>query len=81
MIGGIPTRHVRILVQTFTFTLWLVLIFATKHPIDHWLTEYLPVSLFLRIDPLVMTVVSGGMRIGLTITLLGFVTLAISMVM
>jgi ferredoxin len=78
---GAPTRRIRILSQWLTFGLWVALILATKYPMDSFLAQTLPVSLFLRIDPLVMTVVSGGMRVLLQITLLGFVTLAVSLIM
>lgn len=78
---GVPTRHIRILVQWAVFTLWVFLILATKHPMDSWLAKNIPVSLLLRIDPLVMTVVCGGMRMAVTITLLGFVTLGVSLLL
>jgi ferredoxin len=78
---GIPTRRVRIVVQAAVFALWVALILATHHPMDAWILKYLPASLFLRMDPLVTTVVSGGLRIGVTITFLGFVTLAISLLL
>lgn len=78
---GVPTRHVRIAVQWAVFTLWVTLILATHHPMDAWITDILPVSLLLRIDPLVMTVVSGGLRMVVTITLLGLVTLAVSLLL
>ena len=78
---GFPTRRIRILVQAFVFTLWVMLILATKNPMDSMITKYLPVSLLLRIDPLVMTAVSGGMRMGITITMLGFVTLGITLLL
>jgi len=78
---GVPTRKVRIAVQFSMFSLWAALVFLTKYPIDSWLTDILPVSLFLRIDPLVMTVVCGGMRMAVTITLLGLVTLGISLLL
>jgi len=78
---GVPTRHIRILVQWLSFLLWVTLILATKHPIESGVAKILPVSLFLRIDPLVMTVVSGGMRMAVTITLLGLVTIAFSLIM
>lgn len=78
---GIPTRRVRIVVQTLVFALWASLILATHYPMQSWLLDHLPASLFLRIDPLVLTVVAGGMRVGVTILLLGFVTLAITLVL
>ena len=78
---GVPTRHVRIVVQFLVFSLWVALILATRHPMDSWIAQNIPVSLFLRIDPLVMTVVSGGMRMAVTITMLGFITLGISMLL
>ncbi|HTL12241.1 MAG TPA: 4Fe-4S binding protein [Bdellovibrionota bacterium] len=76
---GTPTRRVRIVVQAAVFCLWVSLILATRNPMDAWIARTLPVSLMLRIDPLVMTVVCGGMRMAVTITLLGFVTLAVSL--
>ncbi|MGE0616350.1 MAG: 4Fe-4S binding protein [Bacteriovoracia bacterium] len=78
---GMPTRHVRIGVQTAVFSLWVALILATKHPMDSWLAKHIPVSIMLRIDPLVTTVVSGGMRMAVTITLLGLVTLGVSLLL
>lgn len=75
---GIPTRRIRIAVQAGVFCLWVALIVATQHPIDSMLTRLVPVSFLLRIDPLVMTVVCGGMRLGVTITLLGAATLAVT---
>jgi ferredoxin len=75
---GIPTRHVRIAVQSSVFTLWVTLILATRYPMDSWILKHFPASLLLRIDPLVATVVCGGTRILVTITLLGFVTLGVS---
>ncbi len=78
---GFPTRRIRIVVQTLVFSLWVALILATKHPMESWLAQHIPVSLFLRIDPLVATVVSGGLRMGVTITFLGFITLAISLLL
>lgn len=81
MILGVPTRRIRILVQSLVFALWVALILATKHPMDSWIARTIPVSLFLRMDPLVTTVVCGGMRIFVTITLLGFVTLGVSLLM
>ncbi len=78
---GVPTRHVRIAVQWAVFLTWISLIYATHHPMDSWLARHIPVSILLRIDPLVMTVVTGGMRMGITILMLGFVTLAISLLL
>lgn len=78
---AIPTRYYRLLSQWFFFGLWVLLIYLTKHPIDHWVTRFIPVSFFLRIDPLVMTVVSGGMRVFVTITLLGLVTFGITVLL
>lgn len=75
---GIPTRRIRIAVQSAVFALWVALILATRHPMESWLARHLPVSLFLRLDPLVTTVVCGGMRIGVTILFLGLVTLALT---
>jgi ferredoxin len=81
MILGMPTRRIRIAVQSGVFALWVALILATGHPMQSWLATHIPVSLMLRIDPLVMTVVCGAMRIGVTITLLGAVTLAVSLLL
>lgn len=81
MFPGVSTRRVRILSQALTLGLWMALIVATRHPIDSWIANHVPVSLFLRIDPLVMTVVCGGMRLGVQITLLAIVTLAVTVVM
>lgn len=82
MTRRIPTRYVRICVQAAVFGLWVaLLILATKHPMDAWIAKVLPVSLMLRIDPLVTTVVSGGMRVLVTITMLGFVTLGITLLL
>ncbi len=78
---GVPTRRVRILVQGLVFGLWVALILATRHPLDSWLAQHVPVSLFLRIDPLVMTVVCGGMRMAVTITLLAVITFIISVLL
>ena len=78
---GFPTRYFRIAVQTAVFALWVGLILSTHRPMDSWLATHVPVSLMLRIDPLVMTVVTGGMRVGVTILMLGFVTLAISLIL
>ncbi len=76
-----PTRRIRIAVQTAVFALWVALILATRFPMESWLARHVPVSLMLRIDPLVMTVVCGGMRMAVTITLLGAVTLAVSLLL
>jgi ferredoxin len=78
---GAPTRHIRIVVQWLVFSLWVTLILATHHPMDSWIAKHIPVSLMLRIDPLVMTVVMGGMRVGVTILFLGFITLAVSLLL
>ena len=59
----------------------MALILSTHRPMDGWLATHVPVSLLLRIDPLVMTVVSGGMRVGITILMLGFVTLGVSLLL
>ena len=59
---GVPTRQVRIIVQGLVFALWVALILATRHPLDSWIAKVIPVSLFLRMDPLVTVVVCGGMR-------------------
>ena len=75
---GVPTRHVRIVVQWAVFLLWVSLIASTQYPMDTWINHHIPVSLMLRIDPLVLTVVSGGMRMSITILLLGFVTMGVS---
>lgn len=63
------------------FATWVALILSTRFPVDTWISRHLPVSLLLRIDPLVMTVVCGAMRMGITITFLGAVTLVISMLL
>lgn len=78
-IFGVPTRRVRIAVQVSVFALWVSLILATHYPMESWIAKNIPVSLMLRIDPLVMTVVAGGMRVGVTILMLGFVTLLVSL--
>jgi len=78
---GMPTRRIRILVQASVFTLWVSLILATHHPMDGWILKHVPASFLLRIDPLVMTAVLGGMRLGVTILFLGFVTLGISLLL
>lgn len=80
---GLPiaTRTLRLGVQWAVFALWVTLILATHYPMDSWIARNIPVSLLLRIDPLVMTVVCGGMRIMVTITLLGAVTLVISVLL
>lgn len=75
------TRKIRILTQTLVFFLWVSLILATQHPIDSFLAQKIPVSLFLRMDPLVMTVVLGGMRTSVTILFLGMITLLVSFLM
>lgn len=77
----IYTRRIRILVQFLVFGLWVALILATRHPMDSFLARHIPVSLFLRLDPLVWTVVSGGMRMSVTITLLGIVTLVVTLLL
>ena len=77
----LPTRYYRIVVQAAFFALWVALVLVTKRPMDSWLAKHVPVSFFLRIDPLVTTVVCGGMRVGVSILFLGFVTLAITIVM
>lgn len=81
MFPGVPTRHVRLVVQWTVFITWVALILSTQHPMENWLTRRIPVSIMLRIDPLVMTVVMGGMRMGVTILMLGFVTLAVSLLL
>jgi ferredoxin len=78
---GFPTRRIRIVVQTAVFFLWVSLILVTHYPMDSWLASHVPVSLLLRIDPLVTTVVCGGLRIAVSITFLGFVTLGISLLL
>jgi ferredoxin len=78
---GIPTRSIRILTQAIVFGIWVALILATKHPMEHWISRVLPVSLFLRLDPLVLTAVAGGMRVGITLLFLGFITLAVSLLL
>lgn len=67
--------------QAAVFFLWVALILATRHPMESWLARTIPVSLFLRMDPLVTTVVNGGLRMAVSITFLGFVTLAISILL
>jgi ferredoxin len=78
---GIPTRRIRIVVQGLVFGLWVALIMATHYPMESWLSRHIPVSLMLRIDPLVMTIVCGGMRTMVTITLLGAVTMVVSLLL
>jgi ferredoxin len=78
---GIPTRRIRIAVQAAVFALWVSLILATHHPMESWLARHLPVSLLLRLDPLVTTVACGGLRMAVSITFLGFVTLGISLLL
>jgi polyferredoxin len=75
------TRAARIFTQFAVFAVWVSLILATKNPMDSWIAEHIPVSLFLRADPLVTTVVWGSMRVGVTILLLGLVTLGISVLL
>jgi polyferredoxin len=81
MTMPIPTRRIRIGVQTLVFSLWVGLIISTRHPMESWLAQHVPVSLLLRIDPLVTTVVCGGMRMGITILFLGAITLGISLLL
>jgi len=81
MIPGVPTRQVRILVQASVFGLWVALILSTHYPMNAWLFSVFPPSLLLRIDPLVMTVVCGGMRMGISLLALGAVTLGVSLVL
>jgi ferredoxin len=76
-----PTRYYRIACQWLVFSLWVTLILSTHYPMDNWIATHIPVSLLLRIDPLVLTVVSGGMRMTVTILLLGFVTLGVSLLL
>ncbi|MBC7385365.1 MAG: 4Fe-4S binding protein [Cryobacterium sp.] len=78
---GVPTRRVRIVVQTSLYLLWAYLIYATHYPMQNFVSDHIPVSIFLRIDPLVATVVMGGMRVGITILLLGLVTLGVSLLL
>jgi ferredoxin len=78
---GVPTRQVRIVVQGAIFALWVGLIASTHHPMDGWLARQVPVSLILRIDPLVMTVVMGGIRMGVTILMLGIATFVIALLL
>jgi len=80
-IFGVPTRRIRIVVQTSLFLLWAVLIYSTHYPMENWIASHIPVSIFLRIDPLVATVIMGGMRVGVTILMLGLVTLGVSMLL
>ena len=63
------------------FSLWVGLILATHHPMESWIAQNIPVSLFLRIDPLVMTAVCGSMLIGVTLVLLGGLTLGVSLLL
>lgn len=78
---GVPTRRVRIVIQSSLFILWAALIYSTHYPMQSWLGNHIPVSIFLRIDPLVATVIMGGMRVGVTILLLGLVTLGVSLLL
>jgi ferredoxin len=48
---------------------------------DSWLARHVPVSLLLRIDPLVTTVICGGMRATITILMLGLVTLGVTLLL
>jgi len=48
---------------------------------ESWIAKNIPVSLLLRIDPLVMTVVTGGMRTAVSITFLGAITLVVSLIL
>ena len=77
MSFAVSTRRVRILSQASFLTLWVFLILSTRHPVEN---AILPVSSFLRADPLVMTVVNVGLRMTVSITLLGLVTLLIAVV-
>ena len=70
----ITTRKIKIGSQFLLFFLWLGLILSTAHPIDSWLSHHVPVSLFLRADPLVSTLVMGSMRVGIDILMLGAFT-------
>jgi ferredoxin len=76
-----PTRQIRIGVQTAIFALWISCIYVTHHPMDSWLAAHVPVSFMLRMDPLVMTVVCGGMRMGITLMFLGLITLGVSLLL
>ncbi|MCB9253578.1 MAG: 4Fe-4S binding protein [Bdellovibrionaceae bacterium] len=78
---SVPTRRIRILVQAGVFALWVALIYVTRHPLDSWLANHIPVNFLLRLDPLVMTVVCGGMRMAVTITLLAAVTFVVSVLL
>lgn len=80
-MGHVPTRHYRIAVQWFAFLMWGALIVSTHYPLDNWIARHIPVSLFLRMDPLVMTVINGGLRMGVTITLLAAFTMLFSIVL
>ena len=75
---GVPIRHVRIVSQGLIFCLWVALILATRHPMDSWLARNIPVSLFLRANPLLLTAVTGGLRMSVSLLFLGFITLAVS---
>jgi len=77
----IPTRFIRIASQTGFFSLWTLLLLATHHPIDSAITQWIPVSFFLRIDPLVLTFVTGSLRMGITVLMLGAVTLIVSLLL
>lgn len=75
------TRSFRILSQILFFGFWVALMLATRIPALDWIASKVPVSLYLRADPLVFTVVAGSMRLGVTILLMAFVTLGISLVL
>lgn len=81
LFPNLPTRRVRIAVQAFWFALWGFLVLSTHHPMDAWILKVLPASLLLRMDPLVATVVLGGMRTSVQILFLAFVTLGISVLL
>ena len=80
-VSRIPTRYFRIGVQAAVFALWVGLILQTKQPMNGFLVSHLPPSLMLRIDPLAATAVMAGMRISVTILMLGFVTVGISLLL
>lgn len=76
-----PSRSLKIAVQTAVFAAWAGLISVTHYPLDSWIARHVPVSLFLRADPLVTTVVWGGMRVGVTILMLGLFTFGITLLL
>ncbi|MBC7396845.1 MAG: 4Fe-4S binding protein [Bdellovibrionales bacterium] len=77
----VSTRTFRIACQLGIFAIWAALIFLTRHPIQNILTKWIPVSILLRADPLVSTVVMGSMRIGVGILFLGAFTAGVSLLL